>query len=94
MEPPHDVLSRELERAVQVFFSTRDGTATATVPVDYTGVSGAPIQFDTIRRSSILTVPINDDDILENNEFFLGLLNTSDEAVLLSIPRNQRDHLG
>jgi len=82
-----NILSGELERAVQVFISTRDGTATSTAPTDYIGISMAPLQYDAFQRSRVIVIPIINDNILENDEFFFGILNTSDGAVILSVPR-------
>ena len=80
------VIAGVLERAVQVFFSTNSGTATSSPPADFVGVLEAPLQFDSVARSRTIRVPILNDDVLENTEFFYGNLTTTDAAVDLTAP--------
>ncbi len=73
-----------LQRPAEVIFSTRDGTATSTAPRDYENLGDVTLQFDQIMRSIPVTIPIDDDDILENSENFFGQLRTSESFVDLN----------
>ena len=77
------VLEGTLRRQAEVIFYTSDGTATsvAGLPEDFVPLSDVPLQFDENTQSLTVTVTILNDDILEDTEFFLGNLNTSDDAV-------------
>lgn len=77
------VLSGVLQRPAVVSFFTTDGTATSTGAVDFVAISDMTLQFDENTLSLPVTVTINDDNILENNENFLGNLNTTDVALIL-----------
>ncbi len=79
------LLSGILERSIEVFFDTNNGTATS--PADFTSVTAAPVQLDSTATSRFLFIPINNDDILEvAQEYFHGNLSTSDGAVRLTVP--------
>ncbi len=75
------VLEGTLERPAVVTFSTMDGTATSTSPIDFNAITGAALQFDQDTLTVTVTVTIIDDAILENDENFFGNLVTSDSAV-------------
>lgn len=73
-----------LQRSVEVSFFTTDGTATSSGSVDYVAIPNMILQFDENTASRSVTVTINDDNVLEDNENFFGNLNTSDVAVDLT----------
>ena len=88
-----EVLDGILQRPVEVFFSTIDGTATSELilPADYMSLIDVPLQFDENTQSLTVTVTIVDDNIFEDDEVFLGNLSTFDPAVILN-PREVSHH--
>jgi len=77
------LLNGTLERTVEVLFSTNEGTATSTDPVDFSAVINLVITFGPSTTRQLVTVLIADDNIVEDNEQFFGSLNSSDGAVSL-----------
>ncbi len=75
------VLEGTLERPAEVTFSTTDGSATSSAPIDFEAITGSLLQFDQNTLTVTVTVTIIDDAILENVENFFGNLVTSDGAV-------------
>ena len=75
------LLSGTLERPVQVLFSTEEGTATSTDPVDFTGIRNLVLTFDPSTDRHLVMVSIANDNIVEDSEMFSGSLNSSDRAV-------------
>ena len=73
-----------LQRQAEVIFSTRDGTATSTDPRDYEDFGDSILLFDNTQRSRTVTIPIDDDDILEDTENFFGQLRTTENFVDLA----------
>ena len=68
-------------------------------PGDYGAVSGIPVVFQTGTFTTTVSVPINDDTILENEEIFLGRLRytgsgsveiTQDEATVTILDNDGR----
>ena len=68
-------------------------------PGDYGAVSGIPVVFQAGTFTTTVSVPINDDTILENEEIFLGRLRytgtgsveiTQDEAVVTILDNEGR----
>ena len=82
------VLDGTLGRAVQVDFSTIDGTATSSQPVDYFAPE-VPIilQFTPDELVQQVTITIRNDEVTESSEMFFGNLVTMDTAVYLAPPR-------
>ena len=78
------VIGGNLRRPAEVIFSTRDGSATSTAPRDYEDLGDVVLQFDEITGRRTITIPIDDDDILENTEDFFGELRTSEGFVDLN----------
>ena len=76
------VLAGQLARTLSVDFSTQDGSATSTDPVDFNNVTQA-VQFFPTDLFRGVTVTIIDDDLRENAERFTGLLSSTDAAVIL-----------
>ena len=74
-------MSGTLQRPVEVFFSTIDGTATSLAPLDFNPLTDESLQFNASSTSHTVMVTIVNDDILENSETFSGHLMTSDSAV-------------
>ena len=87
------VLAGELARAVSVNFFTVDGSATSTPPAaDFVSIAEASpiiLQFSPGDLQGEATVTINDDTITEDPEQFIGLLSSTDPAVILA-PMNAR----
>src|SRR5207253_3217247 len=66
-------LSTSADHAITVDYTTADGTATAGS--DYTTTSGT-LTFAAGETSKTVTVPVNDDAVVENDEtFFVNLSN-------------------
>ena len=82
-----DILSGTLERSVEVFFSTTDGTATSIDPLDFNPLTDVVLQFNASTSSIPVIVTIVDDHILENSETFFGNLRTSDSSVVVGSRR-------
>ena len=80
-------MSGSLERSVEVFFSTSDGTATSIDRLDYNPLTDVVLQFNASTSSIPVIVTIVDDGILENSEKFFGNLRTSDSGVFIDSQR-------
>ena len=80
-------MSGILERSVEVFFSTSDGTATSIDPLDFNPLTDVVLQFNASTSSIPVIVTIVDDGILENSEAFFGNLRTSDSGVVFDSRR-------
>ena len=80
-------MSGKLERSVEVFFSTSDGTATSIDLLDFYPLTDVVLQFNASTSSFPVIVTIVDDDILENSETFFGNLMTSDSGVVVDSQR-------
>jgi len=78
------VRTLNLERRAVVTFFTTDGSATSGAPSDYVGVISFSVVFDFLVVSQTVSVTINNDQILENLEFFYGNLSTTDGAIEFS----------
>ena len=81
------IISGSLERSVEVFFSTSDGTATSIDPLDFNPLTDVVLQFNASTSSIPVIVTIVDDGILENSEKFFGNLRTSDSGVVVDSQR-------
>jgi len=77
------VLGGTLETSVQVTVSTADGTATSTDPADFVALAGEVLEFNATTLSQTITVTIVNDNILESDEDFFALLDTTNSAVTL-----------
>ena len=82
-----DIMSGTLERYVEVFFSTSDGTATSIDALDFNPLTDVVLQFNASTSSIPVVVTIVDDGILENSETFFGNLRTSDSGVVVDSRR-------
>ena len=81
------IISGSLERSVEVFFSTSDGTATSIDALDFNPLTDVVLQFNASTSSIPVIVTIVDDGILENSETFFGNLSTSDIGVVFDSQR-------
>ena len=81
------IISGSLERSVEVFFSTSDGTATSIDPLDFNPLTDVVLQFNASTSSIPVIVTIVDEGILENSERFFGNLRTSDIGVVFDSQR-------
>ena len=81
------IISGSLERSVEVFFSTSDGTATSIDMLDFNPLTDVVLQFNASTSSIPVVVTILDDGILENSETFFGNLMTSDSGVVVDSQR-------
>ena len=70
-----------LDRAVEVLFSTSDGTATSVAPIDFFSVTDSVLQFDFSNLFREVFITIVNDEISEDVEVFFGNLMTFDSAV-------------
>ena len=82
-----DIMSGTLERSVEVFFSTSDGTATSIDPLDFNPLTDVVLQFNASTSSIPVIVTIVDDDIPENSETFFGNLWTVDSGFVIDTQR-------
>jgi hypothetical protein len=67
------VLEGELSEDVTIVFSTEDGTATRTFPVDYTATTRTLV-FGPGNTEQTIAVPISNDQVLEDIENFFANL--------------------
>ena len=81
------ILSGTLERSVEVFFSTSDGTATSIDPLDFNPLTDVVLQFNASTSSIPVKVTFVDDGILENSETFFGNLRSNDSGVVVDSQR-------
>ena len=73
----------ELERDIIVYLSTSDGTAMA--PGDYTAIANYPLIFlsgDPLGTRICVNITINDDEIVEPDQYFSVLLASSDPVYI------------
>ena len=71
----------ELERPVEVLFSTQSGTATSEDPKDFRPLQRIPLQFDELLIQNQVLVTIINDNIFEGEERFFASLVTNDAFV-------------
>ena len=71
----------ELQRPVEVLFSTISGTATSEDPKDFQSLQRVALQFDDFMLDNDVSVTITNDNIFEDDEKFFASLITSDEFV-------------
>ena len=75
-------LQGELQRPVEVLFSTQSGTATSEDPKDFQSLQGGlALQFDELLIQNQVSVTIINDNIFEDEERFFVLLITNDAFV-------------
>ena len=75
-------LQGQLQRPVEVLFSTQSGTATSEDPKDFQSLQGGlALQFDELLIQNQVSVTIINDNILEGEERFFVLLITNDAFV-------------
>ena len=86
-DPLPGIISGSLERSVEVFFFTSDGTATSIYPLDFNPLTDVVLQFNASTSSIPVIITIVDDGILENSETFFGNLRTSDSGVVVDSQR-------
>ena len=72
-------LSPTSEKTITVNYQTQDGTAKA--PEDYTATQGT-LQFDPGDTTQEIRVPVNSDNVVENNESFTLVLNNAVNAEI------------
>ena len=77
------IVDGQLERSVDVDFTTSDGSATSVAPIDFIDPGRVTLQFSNQTTSQTVRIVIEDDDILENDENFFGNLATLDGSVIL-----------
>ena len=71
----------ELQRPVEVLFSTLSGTATSEDPKDFQSLQSVVLLFDELLiRNEVFVIIIND-NIFEDEERFFALLVTNDADV-------------
>ena len=78
------IISGELARPVEVILSTEDATATSTAPVDYINPGDITLQFDSVTDTQFARITIMDDDIYEDQEFFISNLISFDGSVIIN----------
>ena len=71
----------ELQRPVEVLFSTLSGTATFEDPKDFQSLQNVVLQFDEIMTQNEVLVTIINDNIFEDDEMFFAPLITNDADV-------------
>ena len=71
----------ELERPVEVLFSTLSGTATSEDPKDFQSLQSIVLQFDGLMIQNEVSVTIINDTIFEDDEIFFSSLRTNDTFV-------------
>ena len=71
----------ELQRPVEVLFSTQSGIATSEDPKDFQSLQRVVLQFDKLLIQDELLVTIINDNIFEDEEIFFGSLVTNDAFV-------------
>jgi hypothetical protein len=82
------VLDGTLSGDVEVEFTTADGSATSSAPVDYTSTSRT-LTFGPSTTSQSVNIPINNDDVVETVENFIAslTLGTEDANVVINPAR-------
>ncbi|REJ44056.1 MAG: hypothetical protein DWQ54_00415 [Microcystis flos-aquae TF09] len=82
-------LSNPVDTSVTLNYSTANGTAT-TADNDYTAIATTPLTFNVGETSKTITVAVNGDTKVENNEtFFLNLSNLQANGRNVTITDNQ-----
>lgn len=76
-------LSQPSERTIQVYYSTTNGTAKAGTDFQGTTRTTAPIVFDKLVKSQIISVPIVNDNVNEAIETFKVSLTKATNASLV-----------
>ena len=72
------LIQGELQRPVEVLFSTMSGTATSE---DFRYLQGVTLQFDEVMLQNEVLVTIMNDNIFEDDEIFFASLITNDAFV-------------
>ena len=75
------LLQGELQRPVEVLFSTLSGTATSEDPKDFQSFQRVALQFDELMIQNEAFVTIINDNIFEDEEIFFATLTTNDAFV-------------
>ena len=75
------LLQGELQRPVEVLFSTLSGTATSEDPKDFQSFQRVALQFDKLMIQNEAFVTIINDNIFEDEEIFFASLVTNDAFV-------------
>ena len=75
------LIQGELQRSVEILFSTQSGTATFKDPIDFQSLQGVVLQFDDIMLQNEILVTIINDNIFEGEEIFFASLVTNDADV-------------
>jgi Ca2+-binding RTX toxin-like protein len=82
-------LSNPVDTSVTLNYSTANGTAT-TADNDYTAIATTPLTFNVGETSKTITVAVNGDTKVENNEtFFVNLSNLQANGRNVTINDNQ-----
>jgi Ca2+-binding RTX toxin-like protein len=82
-------LSNPVDTSVTLNYSTANGTAT-TADNDYTAIATTPLTFNVGETSKTITVAVNGDTKVENNEtFFVNLSNLQANGRNVTITDNQ-----
>ncbi|CCI09447.1 beta strand repeat-containing protein [Microcystis aeruginosa] len=82
-------LSNPVDTSVTLNYATANGTAT-TADNDYTAIATTPLTFNVGETSKTITVAVNGDTKVENNEtFFLNLSNLQANGRNVTITDNQ-----
>ena len=75
------IVQGELERPVEVLFSTLSGTATSEDPKDFQSLQSIVLEFDGLMLQNEVSVTIINDTIFEDDEIFFSSLRTNDTFV-------------
>ena len=75
------LIQGELQRSVEVLFSTLSDTATFKDPKDFQSLQGVVLQFDELIIRNKVSVTIINDNIFEDDEAFFASLVTNDADV-------------
>ena len=75
------IVQGELERPVEVLFSTLSGTATSEDPKDFQSLQSIVLEFNNLMLQNEVSVTIINDTIFEDDEIFFSSLRTNDTFV-------------
>ena len=75
------IVNNNLRQSAEVIFSSVDGRALSTPPMDYENLGDIPLRFNQTTSHQSVIIPIIDDNILEDVENFLGQLTTLETFV-------------